>query len=89
MWSLGEAEGSGEEVDLEYSVKTTFLAGRERIPDVNLEIGKPIVETRKAYTRLRVPLDAWMLLQWISVIEGPNTGTTLLIVLMRISEKTL
>jgi len=86
--SLDEPASSGNLVDLDYSIKTTFLVGRVTYPDVDLEIGKPIFETREAQTRLRVNLNQWMLLQSISAKDGPKGNTTLLIVMMRILEKT-
>jgi hypothetical protein len=86
--SLDEPASSGNLVDLDYSIKTTFLVGRVSYPDVDLDIGKPIFETREAQTRLRVRLNQWMLLQSITAKDGPNGDTTLLIVMMRILEKT-
>ncbi len=58
-----------------------------RYPDVDLEIGKPIFETREAQTRLRVRLNKMMLLQSIASKTGANGDTTLLIVMMRIVEE--
>ncbi len=85
--SLDEPASTGDQVDLEYSVKTTFLVGRVRYPDVDLEIGKPVFETREAQTRLRVLMNQWMLLQSIAANDGSNGDTTLLIVMMRIVEE--
>ena len=86
--SLDEPASSGNLVDLDYSIKTTFLVGRVSYPDIDLEIGKPIFETRETQTRLRVKLNQWMLLQSIAAKDGSDGDTTLLIVMMRIVEKT-
>lgn len=85
--SLDEPEISDNQVDLDCSIKTTFLVGRVKYPDVDLEIGKPVFETRESQTRLRVPLNQWLLLQSIAAKDGPNGDTTLLIVMMRILEE--
>lgn len=86
--SVQDGDGSVAEVELEYGVKATFMVGRDPIPEVRLEIGKPVFETREAETRLRVPLNRWMLLHSITGKDGSNGDSTRLISMIQIEEKT-
>ncbi len=83
----GEIQERSDQVDLEYEVKTTYMVGRERIPDVNLEIGKPVFETQKVENRLRVPMNTWMLLHSIKAKDVSDGSPTQLVVMMKIAER--
>ncbi len=85
--SVKDGDDSVVEVELEYGVKATFMVGRDPIPEVRLEIGKPIFETQEVETRIRVPLDRWIFLHSVTAKGESGGEESRLVAILRIEEK--
>jgi hypothetical protein len=81
----GPRQDDLETVDLDYMLRVSTIAGREVIPGVGLDVGRPTIQTKEVSSRHRCTVGRWSLLT-THISRDPNEPETdKLIVLIRVS----
>lgn len=72
-------------VDVDLTLSVAVMIGREEIPGVSLDVGRPILKVREAQSRVRVALGTMNLVS-SQLVEPPDGGGEgeLLVVLLRV-----
>lgn len=70
-------------IDLDYAVDLVVLHGREEIPGVHLEVGRPILRRHRMESRVRLAPDRWTVIGTQFVEEASGERGDLLLVILR------
>jgi hypothetical protein len=78
--------GGGGSLTLDYDLKLVVMEGRETLPGVSLDVGKPILRARKVATRIRLKPGQWSVVSGQLLKEADGDEGDVLLVLLRVTE---